>query len=234
VDALLSALDKLIAKKRAIKTATMQQLLTGKSRLPGFDGEWSEVELSEACDIVSGGTPSTTNSSFWDGNIPWCTPTDITSTNSKYLTSTKRNISKTGLQNSSANLLPVGTLLLCTRATLGEVKIATESITTNQGFKSLVCKDGVNNEFIYYLLVPLKKKLISLGVGSTFLEIPKKAISSLRIKLPDKNEQDAIVTILADIDTEITALETRRAKTQAIKEGMMQELLTGKTRIVDS
>jgi len=232
VDALISALDKLISKKRAVKTAAMQQLLTGKQRLPGFGGEWEVKRLEDVCQIISGGTPSTSVPAFWTGAIPWCTPTDITANNAKYLFTTNRTISEEGLKHSSASLLPRGALLLCTRATIGEIKIAAEPVCTNQGFKSLVCSRDASNEFLFYKLVTLKEKLRELGVGSTFLEVSRKDIASLEVPMPKLEEQTAIAAMLSDMDAEIRALEGRREKTRRIKQGMMQELLTGRTRLV--
>ena len=98
-DALIESLEGLVAKKRHLKQAAMQQLLTGKKRLPGFDGEWERKPLSELADIRSGGTPSTTKAEFWDGDVLWCTPTDITALNGfKYLSDTSRTITQTGLK----------------------------------------------------------------------------------------------------------------------------------------
>lgn len=231
VDALIAALDKLIAKKRAVKTAAMQQLLTGKQRLPGFSGEWKMRRLGEFCMIVSGGTPSTSVPAFWTGEIPWCTPTDITEDASKYLYKTHRTISEDGLKHSSAVLLPRGALLLCTRATVGEIKIAAMPVSTNQGFKSLLCGRDVSNEFVFYKLVMLKGRLRELGVGSTFLEVSRKDVAALQISLPDLEEQTAIAAVLSDMDAEIEALETRQKKTRKVKQGMMQELLTGRVRL---
>jgi len=128
VDALITALEHLITKKRNIKKGAMQQLLTGKKRLPGFSGEWEVKKLGEIADIISGGTPSTNISEFWNGDIKWCTPTDITRTKQKYLLQTEKNISEKGLKNSSATLLPVGALLLCSRATIGEIRIAKDAV----------------------------------------------------------------------------------------------------------
>lgn len=232
MDALISALDKLIAKKRAVKTAAMQQLLTGKQRLPGFGGEWEVRRLGDVCQIISGGTPSTSVPAFWTGEIPWCTPTDITENNSKYLSTTNRTISEDGLKHSSAMLLPRGALLLCTRATIGEVKIAAVPVCTNQGFKSLVCGPDASNEFLFYKLVTLKDRLRELGVGSTFLEVSRKDVAALEISLPKLEEQTAIAAVLSDMDAEIEALAARREKTRQVKQGMMQELLTGRTRLV--
>ena len=232
VDALLGALEKLIAKKRDLKQAAMQQLLTGKKRLPGFSGEWELKRLGDVVEIFSGGTPRTNMPAYWDGGIKWCTPTDITGTAGKYLTETERTISQAGLQSCSAQLLPVGTLLLCSRATIGELRIAACDVCTNQGFKSLVTGKTVNNEFLYYLLLTMKPQMVERAIGSTFLEISKRDTSAIEVSFPSIPEQVAIATVLSDMDVEIAALEQRLAKTRALKQGMMQELLTGRTRLV--
>jgi type I restriction enzyme S subunit len=210
----------------------MQRLLTGQQRLPGFDGEWTTKRLGDVTQIVNGGTPSSSVDAYWNGDIPWCTPTDITSTSGRYLSETERNITEKGLANSSATLLPKGSLLLCSRATVGEVKIATTPITTNQGFKSLICGPDASNEYLYYLLLTMKSDLEEVSSGSTFLELSKRSAAALEITLPPLNEQRAISEILSDMDAEIEALQARRDKTHAIKQGMMQELLTGRTRLV--
>lgn len=233
VDDLIAALDKLIAKKRAIKQATMQQLLTGETRLPGFREEWSRIKIEDVAEIVSGGTPSTQIAEYWNGTIPWCTPTDITRTEGKFLFGTERMISKSGLMASSARLLPIGTLLLCSRATIGEVKLAAIPVATNQGFKSLVAKSLANNEYLYYAISTMKQRMIERAIGSTFLEISTKDLGMLEILLPPLSEQEAIASVLSDVDAEIVALEARRDKTRVIKQGMMQQLLTGRIRLVD-
>lgn len=232
VDGLLGALEALIAKKQAIKQATMQQLLTGKTRLQGFSGEWETKQLGEVAQIDSGATPSTHVPANWNGDIPWCTPTDITGSPGKYLDSTERRVTREGLANCAARLLPRGTLLLCTRATVGEVKIASTEVCTNQGFKSLVCKAGTSNEFLYYLLLTMKPKMVERASGSTFLEIAKRDVLSLQALFPTEEEQVAIATVLSDMDEEIAALEAGRDKTRAIKQSMMQQLLTGRVRLV--
>jgi type I restriction enzyme S subunit len=232
IDKYIAALEKLIAKKRAIKTAVMQQLLTGKTRLPGFDSKWHTTAIGEVCDIFNGGTPRTTNPDYWDGSIPWCTPSDITAQRGKYLLDTKRKITELGLQKSSANLLPAGSILLCTRATIGEVKIAGKPIATNQGFKSLICQKEINNDFLYYLLLMIKNNIIEKAVGSTFLEVSKKDLKSLSVEIPELEEQLQIAQILSDIDEELIQLNNKHHKLLSIKTGMMQELLTGRTRLI--
>jgi type I restriction enzyme, S subunit len=234
VDALLGGLDHLIAKKRDVKQAAMQQLLTGQTRLPGFEGEWEVKRLGDIGDIKSGGTPSTTEARFWDGDLPWCTPTDITGLlGRKYLNHTTRTISASGLQSSSAEVIPPRSLIMTSRATIGECAINLIPMATNQGFKNIVPFAAVDVEFLYYLMTTQKPGLIALCGGSTFLEIGKKQVSAYEIMLPkDRAEQNAIAAVLSDMDAEVSALEARRDKTRALKQAMMQELLTGKTRLV--
>ncbi len=235
VDALISSLDELIAKKKAIKQGAMQQLLTppskGGKRLPGFDGEWEETELQNFCEIKGGGTPSTNVQDYWNGAINWFTPTEIGK--NKYVNSSSRKITDAGLNSSSANLLPSGSILLTTRASIGDAAILSENATTNQGFQSLVPKSISDNEYLYQLIKTKKKSLIQLASGSTFLEISPKKVKTLIVDFPkDTKERKAIAEILSDMDVELEQLEAKKAKYQQIKQGMMQELLTGKTRLV--
>lgn len=234
VDALLGGLDRLIAKKRDLKQAAMQQLLTGQTRLPGFHGEWEVKRLDQLGEIRSGGTPSTSQARFWDGEVLWCTPTDITALQGhKYLHETSRTISAAGLKSSSAEIIPSHSLIMTSRATIGECAINLVPMTTNQGFKNIVPYEEVDIEFLYYLMSTQKGRLIALCAGSTFLEVGKKQLSSFEVFIPtDLNEQSAIAVALSDMDAELTALEAQRDKTRALKQAMMQELLTGKTRLV--
>ena len=234
VDALLEGLTRLIAKKRDLKQAAMQQLLTGQTRLPGFAGEWEVKPLGELGDIRSGGTPSTSQPHLWDGDIPWSTPSDITGLQrGKYLSETARTISAAGLRASSAEMIPERSLIMTSRATIGECAINVVPMTTNQGFKNIVPFADVDVEFLYYIMTTQKSGLTALCGGSTFLEIGKKQIASYAIRLPSaKAEQVAIATFLSEMDAELSALEARRDKTVTLKQAMMQELLTGRTRLV--
>ncbi|TDO08720.1 restriction endonuclease subunit S [Halomonas ventosae] len=233
VDSLLGSLDRLIAKKRDIKQAAMQQLLTGETRLPGFEGACETKTLEEIADIRSGGTPSTTNQDLWNGGVAWCTPTDITALHGrKHLTETERTISQKGLQASSAEVIPPNSIIMTTRATIGECAINTIPMTTNQGFKNLIPLNA-DSEFLFYLMTTQKQLLLQLCGGSTFLEVGKKQLQTFKVTLPsDIEEQAAIATVLSDMDAELEALEQRRSKTAELKQGMMQELLTGRTRLV--
>jgi len=234
VEGLLAGLDRLIHKKRDLKQAALQQLLTGQTRLPGFYGEWKVKRLDALADIRSGGTPSTGEPSFWDGDIPWCTPTDITALRGhKYLGETARMITELGLAASSAEIIPAQSVIMTSRATIGECAINDFSVSTNQGFKNFVPFESTDVDYLYYLLGTQKQGFISLCGGSTFLEIGKAQLAAYKVRLPStKAEQTAIAKVLTDMDTELAALERRREKTRAIKQGMMQELLTGKVRLV--
>ena len=234
VDELLGGLDRLIAKKRDLKQAALQQLLTSQTRLPGFHGEWVVKRLDALADIRSGGTPSTAEPRFWDGDIPWCTPTDITALNGhKYLGETARMITQLGLKASSAEMIPAHSVVMTSRATIGECAINAVPVSTNQGFKNFVPFATTDVDFLYYLLGTQKQGFISLCGGSTFLEIGKTQLVAYQVRLPaTKAEQTAIAEVLTEMDGELAALDQRREKTRALKQAMMQELLTGRTRLV--
>lgn len=228
-DALIESLEQLIVKKRQIKQGAMQELLRPNAG-------WVEKQLDELADIRSGGTPSTLCSEYWGGNLPWCTPTDITGlTGYKYISTTKKMITPQGLKASSAEMIPARSIVMTSRATIGECAINRVPVSTNQGFKNFVPFEGIDAEFFFYLLQVQKQRFISLCGGSTFLEISKNQLLGYLVKLPNnEEEQRRIASILSDMDTEITALETKLAKARKIKQGMMAELLTGRIRLVES
>ena len=234
MDALLESLKCLITKKRAIKQATMQQLLSGKTRLSGHKEKWNTKQLGELSEIRSGGTPSTSDKSAWSGKIPWCTPTDITALNGKkYLSQTSRTITEHGLKTSSAEIIPKNSIIMTTRATLGECAINLVPMATNQGFKNLIPSNKIHTEFLYYLLSTQKQKLACLASGSTFLEIGKEQLRQLILYIPkSKEEQADISKAIGEMDKEIEALNNYVEKMTSLKQAMMQELLTGRTRLI--
>ena len=202
-----------------------------KTEIGVVPDDWGVSQIGEIADIISGGTPKTTENSFWNGTILWCTPTDITRTSGRYIESTEKTITDKGLKNSSAILLPINSLLLCSRATVGNVRIAKHEITTNQGFKSLVCNSSAYYLFIYYLIPFLKPKMLEKSYGSTFLEISKSNLASIQIQLPSYVEQQTIAEVLSDMDALIQAQKELIAKKRDIKQGTMQELLSGRVRL---
>jgi len=192
---------------------------------------WRSAPIAEIADIVAGGTPSTSVSEYWDGDIPWCTPTDITSTEGKTLNFTERTITQAGLASSAAKLLPEGSLLLCTRATVGDVRIAGRPTATNQGFKSLVVKSPNDHVFIYYQLATLRDRLLELSSGSTFLELSKKDLARVELLLPPPAEQKMIAEALSDADALVESLDALIAKKRDMKQAAMQQLLSGRIRL---
>ena len=274
VDTLIANLEKLIAKKKNIKQGAMQQLLTGKKRLPGFGSDertgsrptderrkechsersakreveessgykmtelglipndWEVKTISQVGKIIGGGTPSTFNSAYWNGSVQWFTPAELSKAG-KYVSKSERTITKLGVENCSAKILPAGTILLTTRASIGTSAILKAPACTNQGFQSLVVNSENSNEFLYYLLSTKVDEMMSLASGSTFLEISPKKLGGIQLQIPSSRaEQTAIANVLSDMDTEIATLETKLTKYRTLKTGMMQQLLTGKIRLM--
>lgn len=195
--------------------------------------DWTVKPISSIATIIGGGTPPTTNSAYWNGSIPWFTPTEIQDT-CKYISKSKRTITEKALDNSGAKLLPVGTILLTTRASIGLRAILKVSAATNQGFQSLIVNSGIDNQFIYYLLGLLQPELIRNASGSTFLEISPKKLGEISLCIPcSLAEQKAIASALSDVDALLSSLDALIAKKRDMKTAAMQELLTGKTRLPD-
>lgn len=192
--------------------------------------DWEVKTIGDLGRIVGGGTPSTTIPQYWNGGIAWYTPAEIGC--GKYLNSSLKTISEFGLHASSARLLPPGTILLTTRASIGLSAILQQTGTTNQGFQSVIVYDSYDNEFVYYLLQQYIDVMYSLASGSTFLEISKKKLALINVAFPvNRIEQRAIAEALSDIDGLIAALDKKIAKKRLIKQGAMQQLLTGKKRL---
>jgi type I restriction enzyme S subunit len=169
--------------------------------------EWKTVKLSEVSKIVSGGTPSTTENSYWDGNIPWITPKDLSRHKDMYVSSGSRSITEAGLKNSSAKLLPRDTVLFTSRAPIGYIAIASQPICTNQGFKSLVLNDGYDCRFFYYLLKHHTLDIEARATGSTFKEISGASLGSFEVSIPPVNVQKKIADFLSVLDDRITLLK---------------------------
>lgn len=229
MDALISGLDQLIAKKRDIKQATMQQFLTGQQRLPGFSEPWSCKRLADICYTYSGGTPSTSNNEYYSGNIPWITSGDL---NKHCITEVSGRISERGLINSSAKIIDANTLLIALYgATAGVTAVSKIKAAINQAVLAIIPFWG-DVTFLYFKLSYLKDWIISTYTQGGQPNLSGLIVKSIEILLPAMDEQIAIASILSDMDTELAALETRRDKALQLKQAMMQELLTGRIRFV--
>lgn len=192
--------------------------------------EWKLIRVGEFFKISGGGTPSTKKSEYWNGNIPWLTPTDVTS----YLSSSPslkigrsvKYISELGLKKSSAKLMPSNSILMTSRATIGDVVINEIPMSTNQGFINIFPHEDVNNEFLAYWLMKNKNYIISLASGTTFKEISKGIFNTIDIPLPPLPEQEKIAAILS---TALDSIEKTDAVIDAIKslkKSLMKHLFT--------
>lgn len=234
VDNLISSLQKLVEKRKAIKQGAMQELLAGKKRLPGFSGEWSQFRLGEMTEIYSGGTPSTTISEYWGGSIPWMSSGEL---NNKKIYDVEGRITQKGMQNSSAHLIPKYCVLIGLAGqgkTRGTAAYNYISLCTNQSIAAIYPNDKkFDSLFLYYIIDSMYESLRELSSGDGGRGgLTKGLISNLEIYMPEVPEQRAIAQVLSDMDSEIELLEKKLAKYQQIKQGMMQELLTGRIRLV--
>ncbi len=230
VDALLAGLDCFIAKKRDLKQAVMQQLLTGQTRLPGFHREWAIAQLGDVVEkLVGGGTPSRSEPAYWGDEVPWVTVKDFATFDP---CQAQESITRIGLMNSASHLIPAGTLITSTRMALGKAVIYEVDVAINQDLKAVFLKPGSSVRFLYHWFEFNAQIIDDLGSGSTVKGISITELRGLPFPILPCAEQVAISEVLGDMDTELTALEARRDKTRALKEGMMQELLTGRTRLV--
>ncbi|MCT8796494.1 restriction endonuclease subunit S [Glaesserella parasuis] len=164
---------------------------------------WELKKLSEVADIIGGATPKSDVDEYFNGDIPWITPKDLSGYKNRYISKGERNITKLGLENSSAKLLPKGAVLFTSRAPIGYVAIADNEVSTNQGFKSLVLKDGNIPEFFYYLLkhnIPLFE---ARATGSTFKEVSGQVVKNTELLIPSIDIQKKIVDLVSPLDEKI-------------------------------
>lgn len=193
-------------------------------RFNGFTKVWESTKIGEIAEVVGGGTPKTEVEEYWNGEIKWFTPSEIGKT--KYIFDSERHITNEGLKNSSAKLLPKNTILLSSRATVGEISIASTECSTNQGFQSLITKNNVDNEFIYYLITTIKNEFLRRSSGSTFLEISKNEIKRIPINILELSEQNKISNLFSAIDNKIEILEKKHQYYQDFKKYLMQRIFS--------
>jgi len=251
VDALINELEKLIVKKQAIKTATMQQLLTGRTRLPQFalreDGtqkgykqselgdipeDWDAIKMGDLAKIQRGASPRPIDNPIWfdrNSSVGWLRISDVSRT-SKYLAETTQSLSDLGIENS--RFVPANSLVMSICATVGKPIITHVDLCIHDGF---VVFNGLSTDYdyMYYVLKDLEDEWGKQGQTGSQMNLNTDLINNTYVAIPaDKEEQTAIATILSDMDADIQTLQQRLSKTRQIKQGMMQKLLTGKTRLI--
>lgn len=164
-------------------------------------------KLGNVCAIINGGTPKSNNNSYWGGDVLWLTPKDMGKLKSRFVDKTERAITNEGLNNSSAKLLPANSIILSTRAPIGHVAINSVAMAFNQGCRGLIPNENLMTEFLYYFLILSKKLLNDLGRGTTFKELPTKALADISIPLYSLAEQKKIVIKLNKAFAETKKIE---------------------------
>ena len=232
IDALLASQARLLDKKRQLKQATLSDLLGQRRRLPGFSGEWEHKTIGQLTDVTSGGTPDTDKSAYWGGNIRWMSSGDL---HLKYVREVGGRISELGLKNSSTKMIPPKCVLIGLAGqgkTRGTAAINLVPLCTNQSIAAILPTEGLVPEFLYHNIDNRYGEMRTLSTGEGGRGgLNLRIIKSVQLHLPPPDEQRAIAQVLGDQDADIALMERQYAKTQALKQGMMQELLSGNTRL---
>ena len=225
VDSYIKALLKQLKSAKESRNAVLHELLNA-------DGEnWVETSLGEIAEVIGGGTPSTTNPEYWDGHILWLTPTEITSQDGQVVSDSIRKISDSGYKNSGAQMLPVDSVILTSRASVGFVALAGKELCTNQGFQSLIPKPSVLSKFLMFWIQLNRPEFESRSAGSTFKEISKSNVKSIKLELPPLSEQKRIVEIISTIDEVIFQTTLTTSKAQDLRYSLLNDLLSGEHEI---
>ena len=192
-------------------------------RFPGFTDDWEERKLGELSNIVGGGTPSTSNPEYWDGDIDWYAPAEIGE--QSYVSKSKKTITELGLKKSSARILPVGTVLFTSRAGIGNTAILAKEATTNQGFQSIVPdQNKLDSYFIFSRTNELKRYGEVTGAGSTFVEVSGKQMSKMSIMVPELSEQQKIGSFFKQLDDTIALHQRKLDLLKEQKKGFLQKM----------
>jgi type I restriction enzyme S subunit len=236
ISSLLSNLDNLITfhqhgheKLINIKQGLLERIfpkqgeVVPRIRFKGFADAWDQFELGEISDIVGGGTPSTLVADYWNGDIDWYSPVEIG--DNIYVDSSQNKITQPGLENSSARLLPIGTVLFTSRAGIGKTAILAKEGCTNQGFQSILPKtDKLDSYFIYSRALEIKKYSETIGAGSTFIEVSGKQLSKMLIMVPKIQEQRMIGSYFEKIDKLIALHQRKYEKLINIKKALLERM----------
>lgn len=193
---------------------------------------WSWSLLSNIGEVVAGGTPSSKEPSYWGGDINWISPADLTGYSRKTIAKGNKSLTPEGLKNSSAKVMPSGSIHFSSRAPIGYVVISAEPMSTNQGFKSLVPARGIFNGYVYFYLKASKQLAEKRASGTTFLELSGKAFSMLPIPIPPLNEQKRIVAkieeLFSELDKGIESLQTAREQLKVYRQAVLKHAFEGK------
>tara|TARA_R110002124_G_scaffold76758_4_gene205723 strand:+ start:6035 stop:7276 length:1242 start_codon:yes stop_codon:yes gene_type:complete len=228
-DEAIQKTEALIQKKEQLKKGLMQQLLTGKTRFDGFEGEWKSKPIKSFSNVVTGSTPRTNEPKFYEGDYLFVSPSDMG--NVKYIKITEKTLTKEGFED--GRKIPKGaTLFVSIGSTIGKTAIAGVDLTTNQQIHAIITGENIClNEFFYYQLSRISERIKLLAGKQAVPILNKSNFQSLRVSLPSIKEQEKIVIILSGLENEIEVAKKIKQVYQKQKKGLKQQLLTGKTRV---
>jgi type I restriction enzyme, S subunit len=218
--------------RRPGHTKLYNQQMNGTKHSNQLPEGWKWVKLGDAGKIISGGTPSTAIPEYWKGNINWIAPSDLTGYKKKTIKSGAKSITEIGLKNSSARLMPKGSVLFSSRAPIGYVVIADEELSTNQGFKSIIPNENVVSDFLYYYLLSSKRDAEKVASGTTFKEISLSKFAELSFPLPPLPIQQAIVakieTLFSALDKSIENLRLAQQQLKTYRQSVLKWAFEGR------
>ena len=233
-DALIDSLEQLLTKKRQIKQGAMTELFAQRRRLPGFSDRWEHIRIGEFTDCTAGGTPSTRVDQFWGGEIPWMSSGDL---HQKRVQTVEGRITEEGLNNSSTKWIPERCVLIGLAGqgkTRGTVAMNLIRLCTNQSIAAIFPSEAYDPDFLYHNLDWRYEELRELSAGDGGRGgLNLTLIRSILVPKPSLEEQRAVAAVLADMDADINATESRLTKARAFKQAMAQALLTGRIRLVE-
>ncbi len=249
IAAVLDSIDEAIERTEALIAATenLRESLRHELLIRGIPGwhseykevprfgsipaDWEVVRLGNVAEVVGGTTPSRSNAVYWSGDIPWVVPSDLTDLSGRYLTKTREFVTEVGLRSTSLRLVPSGSILLTTRATIGATAINAVPVVTNQGFQNIVGKNGICGLWLFYCVSAMDRELERRAAGSTFQEVSRAGIRSIPILLPPLLEQQAIARVLDSVDNTVEHLKREFDARAELKKSVAEALLTGRVRV---
>ena len=244
VDQAIAKTEELASQTERVKTGLTQDLLKSginnqkmvetNSRFGLLPKSWELRPLKEVSEVAGRTAPEKDDTECWDGDIPWATPSDITSLVGQTIDDTEEHLTELALEKVSSNLLPPMSVLMTTRATIGECAVNTVEMTTNQGFKNIIPDEKLDTWYAYYRLDYERDFLASLSKGSTFPEVGKDTVENFMVPIPPIGEQREIGKLLRSVDQQILSYKKSKSQYERLKRGLMQDLLSGTVRTTNT
>jgi type I restriction enzyme S subunit len=232
VGVLSSLDDKIELLRRQNKTLEfMAGALWRKMFVEDADPNWKIGKLGDCISVKGGTTPSTTNPEFWNGTISWTAPRDLSGSNKVFLHETERKITAKGLSQIGSGLLPIGTVLLSSRAPIGYLTISNVPVAINQGYIAVICDCLFSNYYMFFWIKSNMDLIIGAANGSTFLEISKSVFKSLEITISDKNDLNKFNSIVKPIFDKILSNEIQISRLSRLRDSLLPKLISGEVRV---